>query len=350
MLTFHIPPVSREMAPTIERAINGKTKPLGALGDLEQLALQIGLVQQAMRPALLAPHLLVLAADHGIATAGVSAYPQAVTQQMVHNFLQGGAAINVFCKQNNLTLQIVDAGVNGDFEATKGLIHKKIAYGTRNFLTTKAMTSTQVQQAMAAGSDLVKAVSATPCNVIGFGEMGIGNTSAASMLTHYFTDIPLSDCIGRGTGLDDTQLQQKEQLLLKAKAFHALSSPTPLEILATFGGLEIAMMSGAMLQAAALQMLVLVDGFIATSAFLAAQALYPQLIDYAVFCHQSDEAGHAKVLHFLQKKPLLQLGMRLGEGTGCALAYSLLQSTVAFLNDMASFEEAGVSGSEGLRE
>ena len=340
--TFRIRPLNPALAPEIQHKIDHKTKPLGALGQLEDLARQLGLIQQTLTPALHAPHLLVFAADHGIAREGVSKYPPEVTYQMVLNFVRGGAAINVFCRQQGIALKVVDAGVQGSFAEYPAVIDQKIAPGTRSFLHEPAMSTDECARALVAGATLVREVAATGCNVLGCGEMGIGNTSSATLLMHRFTGLPLSECLGRGTGLDDAQLAHKAAVLAAAATTHAHLT-APLDVLAAFGGFELVQMAGAMLQAAELGMVVLVDGFIATAALLAATQLHPEVLAYCVFCHQSGEAGHARLLAHLQARPLLQLGLRLGEGTGCALAYPLLVSAVSFLRDMASFESAGVS-------
>jgi nicotinate-nucleotide--dimethylbenzimidazole phosphoribosyltransferase len=288
------------------------------------------------------PTIVVFAGDHGIAKEGVSAYPQEVTFQMVMNFLQGGAAINVFSKQNNINLKVVDAGVNFDFEKHENLINAKIAHGTKSFLTEKAMTEAELQQCFVAGSEVVATIFETNCNVIGFGEMGIGNTSAATLLMSNLCDLPIEKCVGRGTGLNDVQYQNKIAILKQAQDFHG-EIKSPRAVLQTFGGFEIAQMCGAMLAAHHKNMLLLVDGFIATSAFLVAYKINPNIIDNAVFCHLSDESGHLNLLNYLNAEPLLKLNMRLGEGTGCAVAYPIITSAVSFLNSMASFESAGVS-------
>ncbi|MCC9138207.1 nicotinate-nucleotide--dimethylbenzimidazole phosphoribosyltransferase [Pontibacter silvestris] len=323
--------------------INNKTKPLGALGQLEKLALQIGLVQQTLEPQLKHPHMVVFAASHGIASEGVSAYPQEVTYQMVLNFLGGGAAVNVFTKQHGIQLTLVDAGVDHDFEPHPQLIQAKINYGTRSFLNETAMSEAECMACMAKGKEIVQAIKQQNCNVIGFGEMGIGNTSSAAVLMSKLLNIPLALCTGRGTGLDDMQFQKKNRVLQQALDFHQNVANHPLKVLQAFGGFEIAMMAGAMLEAASAGMLVLVDGFISSVAFLCAYKMDANIMPYAVFCHQSDEQGHALLLQELKATPLLRLSMRLGEGTGCAVAYPLLQSAVTFLYEMASFESAGVS-------
>jgi nicotinate-nucleotide--dimethylbenzimidazole phosphoribosyltransferase len=315
---------------------------LGALGRLEELALQIGTIQNTLEPELINPHILVFAGDHGVARAGVSAYPQDVTWQMVMNFVAGGAAINVFCRQHGIRILAVDAGVNHDFpENLEGLIHAKVKHGTNNFLDEPAMSIEEVHVCIEEGRELVHKIHAENCNIVGFGEMGIGNTSSASIITSLICKLPIQSCVGRGTGLDDEGVKRKTSLLQQAIEKHG-ALKDPLQILATYGGLEIAQMTGAMLQAAQHKMIILVDGFIATAAFLVASALEPVIMEYAIFCHQSDEQAHKLALSYLGAKPLLNMQMRLGEGTGAAIAYPIVQSSVNFLNEMASFESAGV--------
>jgi nicotinate-nucleotide--dimethylbenzimidazole phosphoribosyltransferase len=327
----------------LRHKIDHKTKPLGALGRLEGLALQLGLIQQTETITLREPQMVVFAADHGIAAEGVSAFPQAVTVQMVGNMLAGGAAINVFARQHGFALQVVDAGVAADLPAHPQLLQRKIAHGTQNIRQEPAMTPTQAQAALQAGMDIVKNL---PGNVVAFGEMGIANTSAAALLFARLAGVGIDDATGRGTGLDDTQLAHKRQVLAEALARHA-DAMQPLDALAALGGFEIAMMAGAMLQAASERRVVLVDGFIAGAAALVARALSPSVQDYMVFCHQGEEHGHRLLLAHLKAQPLLALDLRLGEGTGALLAWPLVQSAANFLNEMASFESAGVSGKEG---
>jgi nicotinate-nucleotide--dimethylbenzimidazole phosphoribosyltransferase len=329
----------------LQHKIDAKTKPIGSLGILEKLALQIGTIQNTLTPSLKKPTIIVFAGDHGIANEGVSAYPQEVTFQMVRNFLQGGAAINVFSTQHGINLKIVDAGVNYDFNRHENLIHAKIDKGTKSFLHQKAMTETQLLQCFEKGKEIVMQLANEGCNIIGFGEMGIGNTSSASMLMSYLCNLPIEQCVGRGTGLNEEQLQKKIAILKQAKAFHG-NIENPKEVLQTFSGFEMAQMCAAMLTAFENNMIILVDGFIASSAFLVAHKINPKIISSAIFCHLSDESGHQHLLNFLQAEPLLKLNMRLGEGTGCAVAYPIIESAVNFLNNMASFESAGVTNIE----
>jgi len=342
-MKFNITQPNQALKSALQNKINYKTKPLGALGVLEVVALQIGLIQQTLAPKLTMPNMLIFAGDHGIVEAGVSPYPQAVTAQMVLNFLQGGAAINVFTKQNNMHLSVVDSGVNYEFSLSLDLIHAKVAMGTRNFLIEPAMTIAQCEQSLTSAANIVNTKVAEGCNVFGFGEMGIGNTSSASCLMSVLCALPIEQCVGRGTGLDDAGLAHKTNILALAIKHHHLNSSDTMQALATFGGFEIAMMVGAMLQAAARQCTLLIDGFITTAALLVAAKLHPDILHYCVFTHCSDESGHKKMLDFLQMKSLLNIDLRLGEGTGAALAYPLVEASVNFLNQMASFESAHVS-------
>lgn len=327
------------LASELDQAINNKTKPLGSLGMLETMAKQIGLIQQTTQVALVEPTILVFAADHGVVAEGISAYPQSVTWQMVENFLSGGAAINVFARQNDCALQIVDAGVKHDFGQRGGLVDRKMGPGTANFAVESAMSQAQCAAALNAGMALTASLAG---NVIGFGEMGIGNTTAAAALMHKLGGTPVADCVGAGTGLSAAGIVHKRQVIEAAVARHA-HAIEPLDVLATFGGFEIAMMAGAMLKAAERRMVLLIDGFIVSSALLVAARLQPAILDYCIFSHCSDENGHRQLLSTLQARPLLQLDLRLGEGTGSALALPLLHAAVNFLRRMATFESAQVS-------
>ncbi|MGB6242381.1 MAG: nicotinate-nucleotide--dimethylbenzimidazole phosphoribosyltransferase [Castellaniella sp.] len=323
----------------LQQRIDLKTKPRGSLGRLESLAHQIGLIRGTVSPRLSPPTVFVFAADHGVAAEGVSAYLQEVTWQMVENFLAGGAAITVLARQQDVALRIVDAGVKHDFGSRAGLIDRKIRAGSGNLAIEPAMTAQECRQALRAGMDLMADVDS---DVIGFGEMGIANTTPAAALMHALTGISVADCVGAGTGVDAQGMARKIRVIQHAMQRHA-GAQTPLDVLAALGGLEIAMMTGAMLGAASRRRVLLIDGFIATSALLVAARLAPAILDYCVFCHQSDERGHARMLQALGARPLLDMGLRLGEGTGCVLAWPLVQAAAAFLCDMASFEEAGVS-------
>lgn len=332
------------MKTELQHKIDFKTKPIGALGKLEQIALKIGLIQNTLTPELIRPSHIVFAADHGLADEGVSPYPKEVTFQMVMNFLAGGAAINVFCRQHDIHLQVADAGVDFDFPEGANLIHAKIAKGTKNILKEPAMSESICLQAMGKGEDIVNAEFEKGCNVISFGEMGIGNTSSAALLLHKYSGHAIEDCTGRGTGHDDEGLRKKIEILKQASLKHEVKEP--LEILATYGGLEIAMMCGALLQAKANGMLILVDGFIVTSALIAAFEIDKSILDHCIFCHHSDEKAHKLMLEYLGVEALVDLNMRLGEGTGAVVTYPIIKSAVLFLNEMASFEDAGVTNKD----
>jgi nicotinate-nucleotide--dimethylbenzimidazole phosphoribosyltransferase len=333
---------SISLSEALQYKIDHKTKPTGALGVLEKLAKQIGELFQTLKPKIILPHIVVFAADHGIAQHGVSAYPQDVTRQMVSNFLEGGAAINVFCKQNNINLSIVDAGVNYDFPPNAKLVSAKIDKGTQSFIAGPAMSKIQMELCFTKGSEIVKTIAKSGSNCVGFGEMGIGNTSTASVLMSVLCGFPIEDCVGRGTGVNDEKLIEK-QMALK-KALDNYSGLLDLDShLAYFGGFEILQMAAGMLEAYENRMLILVDGFICSVAFLVASKKNPLIIKNAVFSHQSAEQAHGKLLDYLEASAILKLDLRLGEGTGCAIVFPIIESAVAFLNEMASFESAGVS-------
>jgi len=336
----HIEPIAdAALAARLQQRIDRLTKPVGSLGRIETLALQIGLIQRSERPQLSSPQMLVFAADHGLAAQGVSAYPSDVTWQMVENFLAGGAAISVLAEQHSLALHVVDAGVRHQFAARPRLIVHKIGDGTADSSLGPAMTDQQCERAIEAGREIVAAL---PGNVVLLGEMGIGNTSAAALLLARLTGREISECAGRGTGLEDAGLRRKLDVLQRVLVRHE-SAASPLAALAAFGGFEIAMMAGAALQAAASRRLVVVDGFISGAAVLVAAALAPAVLDYCVFAHRSNEAGHSLLLEHLHAEPLLDLGLRLGEGSGAALAWPLIDSAWRLLERMASFDSAGVS-------
>ncbi|EJG01714.1 nicotinate-nucleotide--dimethylbenzimidazole phosphoribosyltransferase [Flavobacterium sp. F52] len=326
----------------LQDKIDSKTKPVGSLGTLEALAFQMATVFETLNPKILKPNIVVFAADHGIANHGVSDYPQDVTRQMVNNFLDGGAAINVFCNQNNIELSIVDSGVNYDFPTNAKLIDAKIAKGTQSFLHVPAMSESEVQLCFEKGKSIVENIAKSGSNCIGFGEMGIGNTSTASVLMSLLTDFPIEDCVGKGTGVENEKLLLKQNLLKKAIESYSGQAEI-LSQLSYFGGFEIIQMAGGMLSAFENKMLILVDGFICTVSYLIAFKINPNIKQNAVFCHCSAEKAHSELLNYLGAKPILNLDLRLGEGTGCAVAFPILKSAEAFLNEMASFESAGVS-------
>ena len=327
------------LAQALQRKLDQKTKPLGSLGRLEALALRIGLVLQSEAPLLREPQLLVFAADHGLARRGVSAYPSDVTWQMVENFLAGGAAVSVLARQHGLALSVVDCGVAHDFAPRKGLLNAKIAPGSADASQQSAMTPVQCSQAVQNGMDLVTQL---PGNVLLLGEMGIGNSSSASLLLARLCQIDIAQCTGAGTGLDSAGVQRKTEVLREVLQLHA-AAQSPMQALTALGGFEIATMVGAVLKAAQLRRLIVVDGFISSSAVLVAQALAPHVLQRCVFAHRSDEHAHGLMLNRLGAQPLLDLGLRLGEGSGAALAWPLLESACRILAEMASFESAAVS-------
>ncbi|MGE0200945.1 MAG: nicotinate-nucleotide--dimethylbenzimidazole phosphoribosyltransferase [Candidatus Melainabacteria bacterium] len=328
----------------IQRQIDNKTKPIGALGRLEELACRVGMIQNTTQPKLLKPTHLVFAGDHGIADEGVSAYPQAVTAQMVMNFLSGGAAASVFTNQHQIRLIVVDAGVNADFEPHPALRDAKIAYGTKNFLHSPAMTVSECEQAISAGRNIVRQIAEQGCNILSLGEMGIGNTASASICTSLFCSAPIEQVTGKGAGLDNNGLLHKISCLKQSVKVHQDSDfDDPMVVLQTFGGFEMVMLAGAFFQAAEEGMVILVDGFIVTAALMACVLIKPDVLDKCIFCHHSQEPGHAILLKQLNANPILDLSLRLGEGTGALLAYPLVESSVLFLNEMATFESAGIS-------
>ena len=326
--------------------IDHKTKPLGALGRLEELMLRLGLILGSEAPALHAPQMLVCAADHGLAARGVSAYPSDVTWQMVDNFLAGGAAVSVLARQHGLALTVADCGVARAIPARDAapgaprLASCRIAAGTQDASLGPAMTQAQCAQALANGMTIVRGL---PGNALLLGEMGIGNTSAASLLLSRLAGVPLADCVGAGTGLDEAGIARKRAVLQQALDANA-GATEPLAALAALGGFEVATLTGAVLQAASERRVVVVDGFITSAAVLVAARLAPAVLQRCVFAHRSGERGHALMLAALGAEPLLDMGLRLGEGSGAALAWPLLDSACAVLREMASFESAGVDG------
>lgn len=339
---YAIPPVNEAFRAAALRRLDVLTKPLGALGMLEPLAAQICAIQGTLDLRITQPVGIVFAADHGVSQSGVSAYPREVTAQMVVNFLQGGAAISVLAKLHGMELWIVDAGVEGDCGTHPLLIDAKIRRGTRNFVDEPAMTQEECAAALQRGRDVLDRVVPPGGNTLVLGEMGIGNTAASAMLMHGLTGKELGACVGRGTGVDDRGLERKKAVL--AQALERRAAPQdPLDLLAEFGGYEIAMLSGAVLGGAARRMLILVDGFTASVAVAVAARLDPAVLDYCVFGHCSAEHAHRALLGYLEVQPLLDLGMRLGEGSGAALALSVVRAAAALFTGMATFEGAGVS-------
>jgi len=341
-MTFNIKSPEKEIVPYLIEKIDNLTKPKGSLGRLEELAVQIGTIQQTLTPALKHFHHIVYGGDHGITAEGVSYSPPEVTPQMVFNFVEGGAGINFLARQHNVTMKIVDAGINYDFNGLDQLIDMKVRKGTRNYLYEAAITGEEYELCLERGAQIVKDCHNDGCNVISFGEMGIGNTSSSSLWMTLLTGIPLEQCVGAGSGFDSEGVKRKYNILNQClENYKGDGSIT--DILSYFGGYEMLMAVGAMLQAAELNMVILIDGFIMTNCILAASKLYPEVLEYAIYGHQGDEAGHKLVLDYLHAKPLLNFGMRLGEGTGALCAYPLIDSAVRMINEMSTFKHAKVT-------
>lgn len=343
----------------IQTKIDNLNKPKGSLGRLEELALQICMIQQTLEPHLTHPCHLLFGGDHGIEREGVSVSPREVTWQQMINFTHGGGGVNMFCRQHGFDLSIVDVGVDYDLSQVPDILNRKIARGTKNFLYEPAMSEAEYQQALTVGASLADTCYEKGCNILSIGEMGIGNTSPSSIWMHLICNIPLGGCIGAGSGLNNDGIRHKYEVLSKAVAgFYEVNEPIgsndqpsktiqpiiPIPtILAYFGGFEMVAAIGAMLRAAELHMIILVDGFIMTACALAASQLHPEVRDHMIFTHCGDESGHKKILDFLKAKPLLNLGLRLGEGTGALCAYPIVDSAVRMINEMNNFQNANIT-------
>ena len=366
MRSFNIKHPDENIREALREKIDNLTKPKGSLGMLEELALQVGMIQQSLTPELRNPQHILFGADHGILAEGVSCTPKEVTWQQMGHFLQGGAGISFLCAQHNFKLNVVDSGADFDFPHGCGIIDAKIRKGTRNFLHEPAMTQEEMELAIERGAEQVDAVYARGCNIISFGEMGAGNTSPSSMWMSYLGGIPLRECVGAGSGVVGAGLQHKVDVLMAAASNYENTQGTEfskffgkgesagsgylsggnreyvMEIMRWFGGYEMVMAVGGMLRAAELGMTILVDGFIMTNCILAARELYPAVTDYAIYGHCGDETGHRRVLDVLGAKPILSLGLRLGEGSGAICAYPIVVSAVNMINQMDSFAQAAV--------
>lgn len=345
---FEIPELNTELSSQIQHKLDNKAKPVGSLGRLESLALQVGLIQNTLTPQLKNPIMLTVAADHGITAEGVSPCPVEITWQQVNNFLQGGGGIGLLSRVYGMDLWLVDAGVNHRFEAHPRLIDAKVAFGSENFLHQPAMSMENCMKAFNNGRQIVRRFFEAGSNVIGFGEMGIGNTTPASALMSIMCGLPVDECVGPGAGLNSEGVKHKAKVIQSAIEKHGISESV-FENLARFGGYEIATIAGGMIEAASCRMLILVDGFITTSAALVAKLINPRVLDYCVFSHESDEQGHQKMLRHMNASAVLKLGLRLGEGTGSAIVYSVLKGAVAVLSEMTSFEEAQVINTSHIR-
>jgi len=342
MICFNIEKPKDEIRSYLQDKIDNLTKPKGSLGMLEDLAVQIGWIQQTLNPQLNHPCHIVFAGDHGIAAEGVSCSPQEVTYQMIANFWAGGAGINFLARQHHFDLKIVDSGVNFDFEPDAPIIRMKIRKSTRNYLHEAAMSQEEMELSVERGAACVQACFEEGCNVIGFGEMGITNTSSSALWMSYLTGISLEKCIGAGCDHTGNIVSHKYNVLKQSIANYKGDASVE-DIMRYFGGYEMVMAVGAMLKAAELKMIILVDGFIMTSCLLAASKLNPGVLDYCIFGHQGDEAGHKLLLEYLQAKPILHLGLRLGEGTGALCAFPIVDSAVRMINEMNSFKQIEVT-------
>lgn len=346
MKRFNVNSVDRSLQGAIQEKIDNLNKPKGSLGRLEELAMQVCLVQQTLEPSLAHPCHLLLGGDHGIEREGVSVSPREVTWQQMINFTRGGGGVNMFCRQHGFKLRIVDVGVDYDFSEVPGIIDRKIARGTKNFLYEPAMNEKEFDKAIQVGSDLVDDCVKEGCRILCIGEMGIGNTSPSSIWMSLFGDIPLKDCIGAGAGLNNDGIRHKYEVLSKALARHqSYLSPLTSHLLPLriFGGFEMIAAIGAMLRAAEQHLVILVDGFIMTACALGAIRLYPASQDYMIFTHCGDESGHKMMLDIVGAKPLLHFGLRLGEGTGALCAYPLVDSAVRMMNEMNTFDKAKIT-------
>lgn len=342
MKLFNIKKPDEELKVALEDRINNLTKPKGSLGRLEELSLQIGLIQNTLSPKLLMPQNVIFCADHGIADEGVSFSPKEVTWQQTIHFTHGGGGVNFLTHQHGFKLKIVDSGVDYDLPYERGIIDMKVRRGTANFLHEPAMSESEMGLCIERGAEIVKMCEAEGSNILSFGEMGIGNTSPSSVWMHYFTGIPLEKCVGAGSGLDNEGIRHKLSIL-KQSIDNYKGDNSATDIIRYFGGLEMVMAIGAMLQAAEDHVIILVDGFIMTACMLAAMQLYPAVADYAIFGHCGDESGHKLLLDAMGAKPLLSLGLRLGEGTGAICAYPIVVSAVNMINEMESFKTASVT-------
>lgn len=339
---FNILPPDKNICKALVDKVDNLTKPKGALGVLEQLAIKIGLIQQTLSPTLKSPQNIIFAADHGIVEENVSPSPKEVTWQQLSNFVHGGGGINFLCRQHGFKLKIVDAGVDYNLPYDKGIINMKVRKGTRNYLHEAAMTQQEMELCIERGAKIVEQCYKEGSNILSFGEMGIGNTSSSSIWMSYFTGIPFEKCVGAGSGLNNKGIEHKYNVL-KASMENYKGDGSAKDIIRYFGGYEMVMAVGAMLKAAELKMIILVDGFIMTNCILAASKLYPAVLDYAIFGHCGDEGGHRLVLDALNAHPLLNLGFRLGEGTGAVCSFPIVDSAVRMINEMETFQSASIT-------
>ena len=330
----------------IQKKIDHLNKPKGSLGTLEELAMQLCLIQHTMTPKLCHPCHFLFGADHGIEREKVSVSPREITWQQMINFTRGGGGVNMFCRQYGFDLKIVDVGVDYDLSKVPGIINKKIALGTNNFLYGPAMTEEQMEQAIAVGVEMVDKAIAEGSNIVCMGEMGIANTSPSSVWMSLFENVPLEECVGAGAGLDNEGIRHKYDVLKRSVDKYLSMAPiddTVEYAIRYFGGFEMVAAIGAMLRAAERKITIMVDGFIMSACALAAIRLYPAAFDYMIFGHKGDEGGHARMLQLMGAKPLLALGLRLGEGTGALCSYGIIESAVRMVREMNNFDNAHIT-------
>jgi nicotinate-nucleotide--dimethylbenzimidazole phosphoribosyltransferase len=348
-MSFTLPkiaPLNEAMQAAARARQNNLTKPAGSLGRLEELSIQLAGILGQERPSIARKAVIVMAGDHGVVAEGVSAFPAEVTPQMVLNFLYGGAAINALAKAAGARVIIVDMGVAVDMPDHPELIKRKIAYGTQNMAVGPAMTRQQAEAALQAGIDIVTAEIENGLDLVAVGEMGIGNTTSAAAITAVFTGLPAAEITGRGTGVDDAGLARKVKVIEKALAVNKPDANDAMDVLMKVGGLEIAGLAGVVLGAAARRVPVVIDGFISSAAALVAAELVPAIKPYLIGSHESVEIGHQAILQHLGVRPLFDLDLRLGEGTGAAIAFNIIEGAARVLDEMATFAEAGVSGKD----
>ncbi len=345
MRHFNIVPRDKSISAEAQHKIDYLNKPVGSLGRLESLARQICIIQHTLEPRLSCPSHIVFGADHGISDEHVSVSPKDVTWQMMINFTRGGAAVNMFCRQHGFKLHIVDMGVDHDLSAYGDIINRKVAYGTKNFLHEDAMTTEEFARAIDAGAEMTDMCHDEGCNILCVGEMGISNTSPSSIWMSLMGSIDIDKCVGMGAGLNTEGRNSKLSVLRRSieRFKNEHTTYTTEDIMRCFGGFEMVAAAGAMMRAAELGMIIMVDGFIMSACMLAASRMYPAILDYAVFGHCGDESGHRQMLSLMNAEPLLQLGFRLGEGTGALCAYPLIDSAVRMINEMGNFDNANIS-------
>lgn len=342
MRTYHIESLNEAFEQTAQHKIDNLAKPLGSLGKLEKIAKRIATIQNSLTPHLKKPHHLLFVADHGIVEEGVSPSPKEITWQQAINMTEGGAGINIFTQQHNFDLLIIDAGTDYDFPSELNIIDRKVRKGTRNFLHEAALTPDEVDLALTYGENMVDLAAEHGCNILSIGELGIGNTSPASIWMSLLTNIPLEQCVGAGSGFN-SELTRKKYHTLKTSIKRYTGEITPMDVMSQFGGLELIMATAAMLRAAELKIIILIDGFLMTCSYLMAMKINPKVKNYAIFTHRSNEKGHTLLLDYLHVDPLLELSFRLGEGTGAVCSYPLIESSVRMLNQMKSFDDSKIS-------